>query len=345
VKNGLTRKVLVKRHVLAIAVLAALISSFTQVNQAISQPNPTKSNKPSNPSSTAPSSLSICIDKKTGNLRSALKCKDKERSFVWKLTSPQGIQGSTGKRGPQGKPGKNGKPGTSVLSGNGVPTLTIGVEGEFYIDLQEFKIYGPKVGQDWGLPKDLLGKSGANGSQGPAGAQGKDGQTIVLNDGGFAQLVLANTATDAYQLKFSDGFIWSYQPSSSTSVSPLILSDAYNIGFESADCSGDLIYFDFGYQYLLDKYIYLGHIKIPNTIEMTLDASDPAFYRTDAVAGKVIGRSEDYVPINSYLSGTISSGYNCVSISNTWPPGSYLISPKPGLQIPGVISRPFQLRD
>ena len=74
----------------------------------------------------------------------------------------QGPQGLTGDRGPQGSTGQPGRDGTGLLHGAGVPTFDDGKDGDFYIDIKEWKAYGPKVGGKWGsgvalLPKDRGG--------------------------------------------------------------------------------------------------------------------------------------------------------------------------------------------
>jgi len=74
----------------------------------------------------------------------------------------QGVQGLTGERGPMGATGPAGRDGNGLLHGAGVPTFSDGKDGDFYIDIKEWKAYGPKVGGKWGsgvalLPKDRGG--------------------------------------------------------------------------------------------------------------------------------------------------------------------------------------------
>lgn len=77
---------------------------------------------------------------------------------------PQGlsVQGPQGPQGIQGIQGIPGTPGTVILSGVGVPSNALGVNGDFYLDLAEAFLYGPKTGGSWpGSPLDLRG--GASG--------------------------------------------------------------------------------------------------------------------------------------------------------------------------------------
>lgn len=53
--------------------------------------------------------------------------------------------------------GVQGARGTLFLSGDGLPTSDIGVDGDFYIDLSDNSaVYGPKVGGEW--PADPTGR-------------------------------------------------------------------------------------------------------------------------------------------------------------------------------------------
>ena len=87
----------------------------------------------------------------------------------------------------------------TILSGNAIPTKTVGIDGDFYIDLKNANLYGPKTKGVWKLAttlrvpeaKDVVvpaagidgakgntgeqGLAGANGTNGVAGAKGADG--------------------------------------------------------------------------------------------------------------------------------------------------------------------------
>lgn len=57
----------------------------------------------------------------------------------------------------------------TVLSGSGVPAKSLGINGDFYIDLKTMNMYGPKKSNNWPLPISLRGPVG------PAGVDGKNG--------------------------------------------------------------------------------------------------------------------------------------------------------------------------
>ncbi|MDR8391770.1 hypothetical protein NC796_11490 [Aliifodinibius sp. S!AR15-10] len=73
--------------------------------------------------------------------------------------------------------GNDGDDGTEIHSGSGAPNDTLGVAGDFYIDLSVQNLYGPKDDSGWGTPIDL------NGVDGTDGADGEDGSQIYSGDG------------------------------------------------------------------------------------------------------------------------------------------------------------------
>ena len=73
----------------------------------------------------------------------------------------------------------------TVLSGEGVPAKSLGINGDFYIDIKTMNMYGPKKNNSWPLPVSM------RGPQGPAGAAGSDGKN------GSAGSVSAGTAGPA----------------------------------------------------------------------------------------------------------------------------------------------------
>lgn len=69
-------------------------------------------------------------------------------------SGPQGIQGIPGTNGTNGAAGADGK---TVRSGSGAPTNPVGVDGDFYIDLVSYLIYGPKAAGTWGSGTSIIG--------------------------------------------------------------------------------------------------------------------------------------------------------------------------------------------
>ena len=137
-------------------ILALAIFLFVGTNVAISQPD----------------GISGCVNKKTGILRIADKCSASERNIQWSAFGPQGPQGP---KGEVGERGIQGLPGLSIVSGKGMPNVFVCEEGDFYIDILTYKIFGPKRGENWGEARELVGPKGDIGPIGPQGPKGESG--------------------------------------------------------------------------------------------------------------------------------------------------------------------------
>lgn len=96
-------------------------------------------------------------------------------------SGPQGEQGVPGENGKDGRDGIDGKDGTSVLTGNGEPSSSLGNDGDSYIDLDNWNYY-VKEGGSWVNKGNIKGadghdgQDGKDGEQGPKGEDGTDGQ-------------------------------------------------------------------------------------------------------------------------------------------------------------------------
>lgn len=92
---------------------------------------------------------------------------------------PQGPPGDPGgPPGPQGPPGAPGQDGSTWHQDSGPPLDTIGVDGDFYLDVDTSDVY-QKSGGVYGLIANL---SGAPGDPGPVGPAGEAGEDAVLSD-------------------------------------------------------------------------------------------------------------------------------------------------------------------
>jgi len=68
----------------------------------------------------------------------------------------------------------------TIRSGNGVPATSLGIDGDFYIDLKTMNFYGPKANKHWPIPTSLRGPTGATG---PSGVDGKNGTAASATAG------------------------------------------------------------------------------------------------------------------------------------------------------------------
>ena len=64
-------------------------------------------------------------------------------------TGAQGQKGEKGERGEQGERGIPGQNGSKIYTGEKAPTNNIGNEGDWYIDSQNRRLYGPKTNNSW----------------------------------------------------------------------------------------------------------------------------------------------------------------------------------------------------
>ncbi len=90
--------------------------------------------------------------------------------------------GEVGPEGPQGIPGKD---GSLIYNGKGIPHISIGKVGDFYLDLLSGNFYGPKSDSGWGTFFNLKGEKGETGGKGESGNQ-------LLSGNGLPALMLGN---------------------------------------------------------------------------------------------------------------------------------------------------------
>lgn len=67
----------------------------------------------------------------------------------------QGPPGADGEDGADGQDGQDGKDGSQIYAGNGAPDASLGVNGDYYLDQDNYNLYGPKTTNGWGTPLNL----------------------------------------------------------------------------------------------------------------------------------------------------------------------------------------------
>jgi hypothetical protein len=98
--------------------------------------------------------------------------------FTGTLTSLNTAQANTLKKISINKAGRVVTPGiNTLLSGKGAPKLTLGIDGDFFIDTKAMNIYGPKTKGKWPAAVSLKGTAGTNGTNGTNGSTGATGAT------------------------------------------------------------------------------------------------------------------------------------------------------------------------
>ncbi|HEY2581614.1 MAG TPA: hypothetical protein VGI43_07400 [Mucilaginibacter sp.] len=68
--------------------------------------------------------------------------------------------GPVGQAGATGAMGATGAAGNTILSGSGAPSTTLGKNGDYYLDISSYLLYGPKVTSGWGVAVSLQGPAG-----------------------------------------------------------------------------------------------------------------------------------------------------------------------------------------
>jgi hypothetical protein len=134
-----------------------------------------------------------CVKLKSGKARlidsSVKKCKKNEKLVFLKF--PAGFIAPPSQPGPSG---------TGVLSGKGIPKADTGKNGDFYIDLDTYNIFGPKNEIDiWGEGKSLVGPQGPGGS----GPRGPAGITTLGYNGYFIDDTIETFLTTAKAIPFN----------------------------------------------------------------------------------------------------------------------------------------------
>jgi hypothetical protein len=90
---------------------------------------------------------------------------------------PQGPQGAAGAAGSTGATGATGSQGTAGVNGatwrngTGVPSSSLGSNGDFYLNLANSDVYN-KISGSWMWVANIQGATGATGATGPQGPQG-----------------------------------------------------------------------------------------------------------------------------------------------------------------------------
>ena len=109
-----------------------------------------------------------------------------------------------------------------ILSGQGQPDNGKGEDGDYYLDLTNAKLYGPKTQGAWGEPSlDLKGLPGKDGKDGKDGQPGSNGVTPTISEDGY--WVVNGQKTDI-KARGNDG-----QPGApgANGVTPTISKDGY----------------------------------------------------------------------------------------------------------------------
>ncbi|OAA94076.1 MULTISPECIES: collagen-like protein [Clostridium] len=89
-------------------------------------------------------------------------------TYLSSLVLQKGDTGATGAKGTDGK---------TIWNGTSDPTSSTGTDGDFYINTNSHKIFGPKASGLWPTGVSIIGPQGIQGVQGTKGDTGATGPT------------------------------------------------------------------------------------------------------------------------------------------------------------------------
>jgi hypothetical protein len=91
--------------------------------------------------------------------------------------------------------GPGGADGKTILSGSGAPSSGTGTNGDYYLDIGETTIYGPKASGAWPAGVQLKGADGVG--EGSSGVSSVSGAAPITSTGGASPTIGINAATTA----------------------------------------------------------------------------------------------------------------------------------------------------
>jgi hypothetical protein len=71
----------------------------------------------------------------------------------------------------------------TILNGKGAPKISLGIDGDFYIDTRSLLIYGPKTKGRWPVPTNLQGPTGPAGNPGKSATTAKTAASVSTSSG------------------------------------------------------------------------------------------------------------------------------------------------------------------
>lgn len=131
-------------------------------------------------------------------------------------TGSKGEKGDKGDTGASGARGADGQNGSRIYSGNGAPADTLGTAGDYYLDKQNFALYGPKVlDSAWGAGLVLQGKDGNANVKSWIARNVKIATFFGVNVPALTDEIFNNGAVMVYgypSLGRSSGTVWNFFP-------------------------------------------------------------------------------------------------------------------------------------
>ena len=199
----------------------------------------------------------------------------------------------------------------TVLSGTSVPTKSLGINGDFYIDTKSMNMYGPKKNNSWPLPISMRGPAGPVG---PNGMDGKNGASVTSGSGstGPAGPAGATGATGAQGPKGDTGTAGT----SNIYFGAVTFSNLINGTVGSSTVSSQFGNFLAGKAYAVDVLIYATNSDVPPyslKVSFAANAGSPVITTRYIVSDGYSYRSGSSKPEYSILAKVIIDGTSVTS--------------------------------
>ena len=107
------------------------------------------------------------------------------------LKGATGATGATGSQGPTGSTGETGAPGSVWYTGSGLPSNSLGIDGDYYLNTQSSNVYFKSSGT-YSLVANIKGATGATGAAGATWRSGSGAPSDSLGVDGDLYLNIAN---------------------------------------------------------------------------------------------------------------------------------------------------------
>lgn len=119
-----------------------------------------------------------------------------------------GKDGAVGPQGEKGEKGINGTNGNTIYSGVTPPSAGLGSNGDFYLNLSNGDLYGPKTNNSWGAkPYNMKGTPGAPGTPGTSGATILSGKSSpIISQGKIGDFYINLAEMTLYGPKITTGW-------------------------------------------------------------------------------------------------------------------------------------------
>jgi hypothetical protein len=104
-------------------------------------------------------------------------------------TGATGLEGATGATGADGADGVDGADGAVWWNGTGTPGSSLGVDGDFYLDLDNGDVYN-KISGLWTWVANIQGEQGPQGIQGEPGLDGQDAIEQIIANQNYTEVLI-----------------------------------------------------------------------------------------------------------------------------------------------------------